>query len=197
MNRRERALMLTVPSLASPERQERLLLEWALKHRYDVTSIASRPEAATALVDAGLVEVIILVTHTSATYEMRGHAVLAGVRVEELREGHYMRRMERQREAEIAEQYARDQHRDAVWHGKEPRRLEPHVPTPEQTVRTILDAAARGIAPEQIAAVLDLPAASVYDTLGRHAPDCPHDGNVQPIERARRARELTRPAGRR
>ena len=185
--------MLNVPSLAATDKQERLMFEHAQRHRYDVTSITARPEAALALAEAGLIEVVLVVTHTAATFEMRGHALLAGVRVEELREGAYMRRlaMEQQREREINERLA-EREKEIL-----DRMLRDELKSPG--TRMIVDAARRGVPPEQIAAVFDVPASTVYEAIGKHVPELDRTpvGNVQPIERARRARELTRPAGRR
>lgn len=194
MDRRERALMLTVPSLAPAVKQQNVMLKHAMEHRYDVTSVTSMPEAARALAEAHLIEVIMVVTHTAATFEMRGHAILAGVRVEELREGAYQRRlaMEQQREREFEERLAEREEEILARLLRDELRSSP-------ATRMILDATRRGIPPEQIAAVFDLPESTVYEAIGKHMPepDRTPGGNVQPIERARRARELTRPGGRR
>lgn len=196
--------MLTVPSLAPTEKQERLMFEWAQQRRYDVTSIASTPEAARALAEAGLVEVIIVVAHTAATYEMRGHAVHAGVRVDELREGAYMRRLaaERQREQEIAERVAQREQEIAERAAKREQELLAHHST--STARMIVAAARRGVPPEQIAIVLDVPEATVFEAIGKWVPDeidaaLGNDltEHRRAPDRSRRAREVTHPAGRR
>jgi hypothetical protein len=79
-----RAVLVLLPTL-DERKQERLLLDWAAGHGYVVTSVTAVPAAAAALVEAGLVDVVVLVHHTRATLQMSGRAGLTGSGVDEVR----------------------------------------------------------------------------------------------------------------
>lgn len=79
-----RAVLVLLPTL-DERKQERLGLAWATDHRYAVTSVTTDPEAAAALAEAGLVDVIMIVRHTRATLEMAGRIRQTGVAIDEAR----------------------------------------------------------------------------------------------------------------